>query len=207
MTLPEGDTLDLLDYRRRIAEIHLELRRSEDPFNAWKLWRSARDDIFRSHPISPIPASKRAGFVGLDYFDYDPKFRVVADVSPLPEERVQIQCSGDTSYDFIRFGQASFELHGQPQTLSLYWLDSYGGGLFVSFRDTTSGNQTYGACRYLLDTAKGADLGSEGDRLIFDFNFAYQPSCSYDSRWVCPLAPPDNHLKVAITAGERTRSR
>jgi uncharacterized protein (DUF1684 family) len=83
-------------------------------------------------------------------------------------------------------------------------MDGYAGGLFLSFRDATSGKETYGAGRYLFDTAKGADLGGEGGRLVLDFNFAYNPSCSYDPRWACPLAPPENRLPVAVRAGERT---
>ena len=94
----------------------------------------------------------------------------------------------------------------EERRLELYWLDGYGGGVFLSFRDGTSGRETYGACRYLLDTVKGSDLGSGADgRLILDFNFAYNPSCSYDPRWVCPLATPANRLEVAIRAGERMR--
>ncbi len=100
---------------------------------------------------------------------------------------------------------ASFELSGAPLRLSLYWLDGYAGGLFLSFRDATSGKETYGACRYLLDTVKGADLGTEGERLVLDFNFAYNPSCAYDARWACPLAPPENRLAVSVRAGERLR--
>ena len=73
----------------------------------------------------------------------------------------------------------------------------------MPFADATSGDETYGAGRYVLDTIKGADLGVDGDRLVLDFNFAYNPSCSYDPRWVCPLAPPANRLAVAVRAGER----
>ncbi len=87
--------------------------------------------------------------------------------------------------------------------MDLYWLEGYAGGLFVPFADATSGATTYGAGRYLLDTVKGADLGTRDGRLVLDFNFAYNPSCSYDPRWSCPLAPPGNRLTVAITAGER----
>ena len=75
--------------------------------------------------------------------------------------------------------------------------------MFVSFRDTTSGNESYGACRYLLDTVKGSDLGMDGDAIVLDFNFAYNPSCAYDPRWTCPLAPADNRLAIEIRAGER----
>ena len=87
--------------------------------------------------------------------------------------------------------------------LELYWLEGYGGGLFVPFADATSGDETYGAGRYVLDTVKGADLGTEDGRLVLDLNFAYQPSCSYDPRWTCPLAPPANRLAVPVRAGER----
>ncbi len=65
------------------------------------------------------------------------------------------------------------------------------------------GRETYGACRYLLDTVKGSDLGEEAGGVVLDFNFAYNPSCAYDPRWVCPLAPPENRLQPAITVGER----
>ena len=96
-----------------------------------------------------------------------------------------------------------FELAGREQSLDLYWLDGYGGGVFLSFADATSGTETYGACRYLLDTVKGSDLGERDGRLVLDFNFAYNPSCAYDPRWVCPLAPPGNRLPEPIRGGER----
>jgi uncharacterized protein (DUF1684 family) len=98
---------------------------------------------------------------------------------------------------------AHFHLAGASQQLELYWLEAYGGGIFLPFADATNNSETYGGGRYLLDTVKGADLGEAGGLLVLDFNFAYNPSCSYDSRWVCPLPPPANRLAVAIRAGER----
>ena len=91
------------------------------------------------------------------------------------------------------------------RSLTIYWMAGYAGGLFLPFRDTTNGTTTYGAGRYLLDAAKSADLGGSADRgtLILDFNFAYHPSCAFDPRWSCPLAPPENRLDVAVEAGER----
>jgi uncharacterized protein (DUF1684 family) len=91
------------------------------------------------------------------------------------------------------------------QRLSVFWMTGYAGGLFVPFRDATSGSDTYGAGRYLLDTLKGADHGGNprDGTLILDFNMAFHPSCAYDPRWSCPLAPPENRLAVPITAGER----
>jgi len=117
---------------------------------------------------------------------------------------LDIRTSDDSAYRFTRFGNATFELEGKIRVLKLYWLEGYGGGIYVPFVDATSGTTTYGGGRYLLDTVKGADLGVEGDRLVLDFNSAYNPSCVYDPRWSCPLAPPANRLPFDICAGERT---
>jgi hypothetical protein len=87
--------------------------------------------------------------------------------------------------------------------LDVWWLDQYGGGLFLPLRDGTAGETTYGGGRYLLDTVKGADLGTRARRLIIDLNFLYHPSCRYDSSWSCPLAPPGNTITATIEAGER----
>ena len=92
---------------------------------------------------------------------------------------------------------------GAPQRLAVYWLADYAGGIFIPFRDATSGDESYGAGRYLWDSAKGADLGSEADLLTLDFNYAYHPSCVQDPRWSCPLAPQENWLPVPVRAGER----
>lgn len=198
-----SDRLDLLDWKRRIFAVYGDVRASSDPRSAWDHWRTVRDELFAEHPQSPIPAADRDNFRGLAYYDYDPEARVLAGVDDAEPEHFDIGTSGDGTYGFTRFGTARFELLGEPLALDLYWLDGYGGGVFLSFRDATSGKETYGACRYLLDTVKGADLGSDENRLILDFNFAYNPSCAYDPRWVCPLATPANRLMVPVRAGER----
>jgi uncharacterized protein (DUF1684 family) len=197
------DELDLLDWKRRVSELYAEVRRAADPRSAWRLWRDTRDELFRSHPQTPLPPEARALFSGVPYFDYDPALRVLADVEPAPPERREIATSGTRPYSFTRFGRAAFSLDGRDESLDLYWLEGYGGGVYLCFRDGTSGRETYGGGRYLLDTVKGADLGTEQGRLVLDFNFAYNPSCSYDPRWVCPLAPPGNALSGAIRGGER----
>ena len=195
--------LHLLDWKRRMAELYAEIRATADPGAAWRKWRATRDDMFRTHPQSPIPALERESFSGLDYFDYDPAYRVTPAIEPIERRHYEIATSGDGTYGFTRFAVASFELSGEEVELEMYWLDGYGGGLFVPFRDATGGRETYGAGRYLLDTVKGADLGTDGDGApVFDFNFAYNPSCSYDPAWVCPLAPPPNRLAIPIRAGE-----
>ena len=90
-------------------------------------------------------------------------------------------------------------------SLSVFWIEGYGGGIFLPFRDTTSGEETYGAGRYALDTIKSADNGGDpaSGSLLVDLNMAFHPSCAYDPRWSCPLAPPENRLAVAVTVGER----
>jgi len=193
------DELDLLDWKRRIFGLYAEIRASTDPRAAWRRWRDVRDDLFATHPQSPLPPETRARFAGVPYFDYDPELRVLARVEHASRERREIATSGELPYSFTRVARAKV----WDETLDLYWLDGYGGGVFLSFADATSGTESYGAGRYLLDTVKGADLGSEDGKLVLDFNFAFNPSCSYDPRWVCPLAPPGNRLRRAIRAGER----
>ena len=199
------DVFDLLDWKRRVAELYAHVRTESKPVKAWRRWREVRDEMFRWHPQSPIPQAERNNFARLDYFDYDAAARVVAQVEPAEPRSYEIATSTDSAYTFTRVAVAHFDLNDTTLSLEVYWLEGYGGGLFVPFRDTTSTDTTYGAGRYLLDTVKGADLGTDDrGRLIFDFNFAYNPSCAYDPRWVCPLAPPPNRLDVPIEAGERT---
>ncbi len=205
-SLPPGSALDLLDWKRRVFALYQEVRESHDPEKAWLLWRRTRDRLFSSHPQSPLPEDRRGGFAGLSYFDYGARARVWGELRPASSETYEIGTSGDGSYSFTRLGLVHFEMEGQEAHLELYWLEGYCGGLFLPFRDATSGEETYGAGRYLLDTVKGADLGQEGDRLLLDFNFAYNPSCSYHDAWVCPLAPPPNWLEVPIRAGEKAPS-
>lgn len=192
------DEVELLDWRRRIFRLYAEVR-AGGPAAGHARWRALRDELFRTHPQSPLPAAGRAAFTGLRYFAYDPALRFSARVDPRPGERVEIHTSTGEAMAMRRFGTVALPVG----TLEVYWIDVYGGGVFVPFRDGTSGTTTYAGGRYLLDTIKGADLGStERGELVLDFNFAYHPSCHYSHRWSCPLAPPANHLTVAIEAGE-----
>jgi uncharacterized protein len=197
------DELQLLDWKRRVFRLYATVRETDDPETACERWQEVRDDLFRNHPQSPVPPGDRTAFAGLAYFEYDPPLRVLAEVQPADGALRAIGSSGEEPIFFRHFATAQFELAGAVRTLALYWLDGYGGGVFLPFADATSGGETYGGGRYLLDTVKGADLGEEDGRLVLDFNFAYNPSCAYDPRWVCPLTPPQNRLDVPIRAGER----
>ena len=198
------DLLSLLDYRRRVEALYAEVRtlRDRDPEGAHGHWRAVRDQLFRAHPQSALDEPQRGAFAGLRYYDYDPAWAVVGRVDvDVEHERYEIGTSGGGEMAFVRFAV----VHLPFGTLDAFWLDAYGGGLFLPFRDATAGDSTYGGGRYLYDTVKGADLGSPGPaELVCDFNFAYNPSCHYSPSWSCPLAPPDNRLEIPIEAGEQT---
>ena len=214
-----GATLELADWRRRIADLYAEVRRTAaaDPRAAWDLWRAAREALFREHPQSPVPLERRSGFRA-GHFDYDPRWRVDArlapdpeapdphaDDGPVPATPLALPVSAGGTMSFTRIGWVELPSPAGSARLAVYWLAGYAGGLFLPFRDGTNGGETYGAGRYLLDAAKAADLGGEprNGTLILDFNFAYHPSCAFDARWACPLAPPENRLAFRVEAGER----
>jgi uncharacterized protein len=195
------DEIDLLDWRRVVFELYREIRAGEDPEAAWRAWRDERDRLFATHPQSPLGPERRAEFAGLRYRDYDPAMRTVAALAPVEPASLELATSTGEPYRFRRFAEARFTLAGMACTLPLFWLEGYGGGIFLPFADRTSGAAAY-ACRYLLDTVKGADLGGESGGLVLDFNFAYNPSCAYNPAWTCPLAPPGSRLDIAVEAGE-----
>ncbi len=213
----ERDYLELADWRRQIAALYAQVRdlAAADPVAAWTHWRAVREWLYREHPQSPVPALERAAFQAR-HFPYDPALRFETVVIPHSDGPVAaganhdgaalaIPTSGGGTMDFRRIGWVEAPFPGGPHRLALSWLGGYAGGLFLSFRDATGGAETYGGGRYLLDAAKSADLGGDPTRrtMILDFNFAYQPSCAFDPRWVCPLVPPENRLDFPLRAGER----
>jgi len=195
--------LELWDWRRRVADLHAAVRAEPDRQRAWLHWRSVRDAMFRDHAQSPIEPGTE--FAKLRYFPYDPALMFHVRLSPILDAAVEAFPAGADGelrmQPFARSQGLQTALGGE---LTFYWLLGYGGGAFLPFADATSGRETYGAGRYLLDTIKGADLGSAADgRTVLDFNFAYNPSCAYSPRYVCPRAPAANRLPAAIRAGER----
>ncbi len=191
--------LSLLGWRRDIAAAYAAARAAPGPEAGWQLWRQQRDTLFRDHPDSALPAGARAAFDGLPYAPYDPAARFVVPVTAAEPAHLDVPTATDGIVPFDRVGTVTLPGLG---TLDVWWLGSYGGGLFVPVKDTTAGGTTYGGGRYLIDTVKGADLGGTGDDLVIDLNFAYHPSCAYDEAWACPLAPPGNVLAEAVNAGE-----
>jgi uncharacterized protein len=130
---------------------------------------------------------------------------LAAPVVERDEPAVQLPASAGEPYAFRRIGRVRLSGPLAGEVLSVFWMEGYSGGLFLPFRDETTGTETYGAGRYLLDTAKGADLGGDArsGELLLDFNLAYNPSCAYEPRWNCPLAPAENTLRQPVRVGER----
>lgn len=198
------DYLDLVDWRRRVGDAYRS--------GSLDAWRAARDRLFKEHPQSPIPPEARDAFQGLRWFDPDPAYRVTARLVPGDEGLVEIDTGGeDGVIRYRRIGLLSFRLLEQDCTLTVLSVIGYAGGLFVPFRDATSGRETYGGGRYLFDTIKNTDAGclevTPGSAdLTIDFNWAYHPSCHYNPRWACPLAPAENWLPVPVRAGEMSLS-
>jgi uncharacterized protein len=195
--------LDLVDWRRRVGDLY----RISGP-DALTRFRQGRDGLFRTHPQSPIEEDERASFKGLRYFEPDPACRVGARFEPGDGSELVIDTGGeDGAVRYRRVGRLAFTLTGVECELTVLSLVQYAGGLFVPFRDLTSGHETYGGGRYLFDTAKDTDglvlgITPGSPDVVIDFNFAYNASCAYSPRWACPLAPPENHLHVAVRAGE-----
>lgn len=191
--------LVVADWRRRTAALYAAVRDEADPRAAHALWVEGRDRLVREHPASPVPAAERDGFAGLRIADYDPAWRFDAPVRPATPVEWAVETGTDGTVVFERVGVADL---GASGSLDVWRLTSYGGGLFVPLRDAGSGPTSYGGGRYVVDTVKGADLGTGEGRIVLDLNFAYAPSCAYDPAWACPLAPEGNTLARPVPVGE-----
>jgi uncharacterized protein (DUF1684 family) len=183
-----------------MAALYSEIRRTNDHAEAHELWRTTRDELMARHPDSPVPPHARPSFRGIDVAPYDPALRFEVDVDVAPAE-IEVSVGSDGLLPMRRVGTVHL---GTAGGLDVWWLGTYGGGLFVPVKDGLAGRETFGGGRYVLDTAKGADLGGDGRWLVIDMNFAYNPSCAYDPRWTCPLAPPGNTVSAPLRAGELT---
>ncbi|HVW92887.1 MAG TPA: DUF1684 domain-containing protein [Devosia sp.] len=198
-----ADVLDtsLWDWRRRVADLWHDIRAAETPEAGWRLWKAARAELFAHHPQTPL----EPGGALPDYFDYDPALRFAVALGPASTRTpLYLPAGGDGDVALAPFAETVGLRPALGGELILYWVSGYGGGVFLPFLDATSGQESYGGGRYLLDTIKSADHGSLPDgRVILDFNFAYNPSCYYSPRWVCPLAPRGNRLPAAVRGGEK----
>lgn len=201
-----NDVLALAHWRRTVAEMYAAVRRAPAAVQpqTWDAFRTKRDELFGAHPQTPLAPAQCEGFSALDYFPYDPAWRVVGAIDPsVSRETRSVELAADGLLRYTRIARVRFSVGEQMAELSLFWIEGYGGGLFLPFQDESNGGSTYGGGRYLYDTIKGADLGAGPDEIVLDFNYAYNPSCAYNPRWVCPLSPPENRLPFAIPTGEK----
>ena len=198
------DFLELTHYRRQVAKLYEKVRDESVPIlERFAYFKEIRNELFKSHTQSPLNLEQKESFEGLEYFPYNPNYRFeLRPDTHVETETFEIPLRDDGALRLERVATVTLTL-ANPVKLSLFWLKSYGGGLFLPFRDATNETETYGGGRYLLDTIKHTDLGHKSGRLILDFNFSYNPSCAYNSAWDCPLAPYENRLELPLFVGEK----
>lgn len=161
-------------------------------------YRHRRDHFFGSHDHSPLTAEQREKFTGLDYFPEREDLVLALEMDESGEtvgEEVVLDTTDGQHKHFSRAGVVSFDVDGQPVTLTM--LRDERGGLFLPFRDASAGKETYEVGRY-LEPQKLPD-----GRLHVDLNYAYNPFCAYGSGWSCPIPPEENRIDITIPAGER----
>lgn len=158
-------------------------------------FRAAKDRFFKLDPESPLTPEQKQAFSGLDYFPENPALRLELELQEFPEKQIiEMQTSTGDVQKHIRFGKVRFDIDGQETELTVY-KDPH--GYFLPFVDAQAGMETYGAGRYLEPQPLGKN------KLLVDFNYAYNPYCAYNDLYSCPLTPWENRLKVPIRAGEK----
>ena len=198
-----SEELELVDWRRTVAGLYAAVRAEDDPRRGHERWRQGRDELFRSHPQSPLPPGDPMRATGVPYWPYDPELRFELPLLPAEELTLNVPTSeGVTAMDRVGCLRLPPPLDA---VIDVWWLRQYGGGLLLPLRDGTAGQTSYGGGRYALDTAKSADLGGRDGHLVVDLNFLYHPSCRYNDAWQCPLAPPGNTISAPVNGGERLR--
>jgi hypothetical protein len=142
-------------------------------------------------------AERRTHFLGLDHFPIDASWRIEADWIPFAEPR-QIPITniiGNISNETTP-GRAVFQRDGKTYEL-VPLVDEPEKTLFFIFSDATSDGVTY-TMRFL-----DAELPKDG-KVVLDFNLATNPPCAFTPFATCPLPPKQNHLPIAVTAGEKS---
>lgn len=164
--------------------------------------RERKDQFLAEHAHSPLPPDHQERFEGLAYFEPDPDLRFELELDEHDEqESVTVETTTEGERQYLRWGEFRFAADGTEQTLQAYRADPDEDRLWVPFRDATSGDETYGAGRY-LDLEADEHRTADGE-WVLDFNLAYNPYCAYSEAYECPLIPMENWLEVPIEAGEK----
>ncbi len=161
--------------------------------------RYTKDSLFKFDQNSPLDHGQKVRFVELAYFKPDSNYRVMADVENITSQDTMI--IEDTHKDmrkFYRVMKLHFKIEGKPYALFAYKpVADKGNELFIPFYDATNGKETHEGGRYI-------DIENTGkDKMVLDFNFAYNPYCAYSQNYGCPIPPIENKLPVRIEAGEK----
>ncbi len=165
-------------------------------------FQKALNAEYKDPDTSPLPDRYRKDFEGLDYFEPDPTYRVVAFLERTPEAvPFLMPTTTERMSTEVVFGIARFSLNGQTEILEVYQNkelileEEYTNYLFLPFLDDTNGKESYTGGRYI-------DLRiPEGDSIVIDFNKAYNPYCAYNKKYSCPVVPPVNRLHSPVKAG------
>lgn len=163
----------------------------------WSETRQQKDFYFKNSPYSPLPPGLQDRFTGLNYFAPDPA--LAFEITPEPfidQANVRLQTTTGEVRSYLRWGRVSFTVEGQQAQLTLYYTPGQ-PAFFVPFRDSTNGDETYDAGRY-VEVERLPD-----GKVRLDFNLAYNPFCAYSAQWSCPIPPAENRLSIAIRAGEK----
>jgi uncharacterized protein len=164
--------------RLKIAGLLLEIME----VNGQRALRVRDLDLLRRKTFAPIPR-----------FDIDPAWRIVAEWEALAARPLSVGLVTGAQTDVTITHCARFSHAGHQVTLlPTHWK---GGKPMFVIRDATSGLQTYAASRFLIGQVTG-------DRVVLDFNMAFNPPCAFSDHAVCPLPPRENVLPFAICAGE-----
>jgi uncharacterized protein (DUF1684 family) len=165
--------------------------------------RNGKDRFFRDHPQSPIAPGDRGSFQGLKYYPVDLAYCYELQLHEYEEKKaVKVRTTHGGERELLLWGAFRFRIEGEDCTLQAFRTDPSQEGLFIPFRDGTSGLETYENGRY-LDLEPEVHRTPEG-RWILDFNEAYNPWCEYSDNFVCPYAPSENRLRASVRAGEKS---
>ncbi len=163
--------------------------------NSYKWYIIRRRDIYALR-VRNLNAPLVKEFSGIDRFPVNEDWKIIADFIPYtPPKEIDVPSIIGVNQKEISPGKVRFKIQNQ-----FFELDAFesGNSLFFVFSDETNGKETYGAGRFLV-----ANKPDSNSKVILDFNKAYNPPCVFTKYATCPLPPPQNHLKIRITAGEK----
>jgi len=175
---------------------------NEEYYKDLTAYRKEINIMFSDSTTSPLPKEDLLHFKGLEFFPVDPAYSIEADFQITPgSETFKMPMSKERIVWYRKYGVAKFTLKGKEFSLAVYQnqdlvkKEGYEDYLFLPFKDLTNGIETYGGGRYI-------DLRiPDGDKILIDFNKAYNPYCAYNYKYSCPIPPDENHLQVEIKAG------